>query len=84
MIRAFIDDMIERKKGHIVQISSMSALHSLPYASTYTGTRCAVTGLVTAFEEELKLDGYDFIKFTIAYPYFVATRKDLMDSIRLR
>lgn len=84
MIRTFIEEMIERKKGHIVQISSMSVLHSLPFASTYTGTRWAVTGLVTAFEEELKIDGHDFIKFTTAYPYFVATRKDLMDSIRLR
>ncbi|XP_055696737.1 estradiol 17-beta-dehydrogenase 11-like [Phlebotomus papatasi] len=82
--RVFVGGMIERKKGHIVCIASASSIHVMPRASIYTATKCGIAGLMGAFEEELRGEGYGFIKFTTVYPYFVSTRKDLIEALNLR
>ncbi|XP_055855269.1 uncharacterized oxidoreductase SSP0419-like [Episyrphus balteatus] len=84
-IRTFLPGMIQRKIGHIVQISSMSALHPIPGAIVYTATKYAVTGLMLALEEELRQEGSkNNIDFTTVHPYFVSTRLDLMNLLNLR
>lgn len=84
-IRTFLPGMIKRKSGHIVQISSMSALHPIPGAIVYTATKYAVTGMMLALEEELRQEGSKHnIDFTTVHPYFVATRLDLMNLLNLR
>lgn len=77
--------MMERRRGHIVCLSSMSALHPMPGAVIYSATKFAVQGFVEALSEELRQEGYgDCLHFTSVHPYFVSTRKDLMKAINLR
>ncbi|GAB0095668.1 estradiol 17-beta-dehydrogenase 11 [Sergentomyia squamirostris] len=84
-LRAFLNGMIERKKGHIVCMASASSIHPMPRATIYSSTKWAVAGLMSAIEEEVRGEGHgNYIKFTTIYPYFVATRKDLIDSLNLR
>ncbi|XP_059609787.1 uncharacterized oxidoreductase YoxD-like [Phlebotomus argentipes] len=83
--RAFVGGMIERKKGHIICIASATTIHPMPRATIYSGTKGGVAGMMMAFEEELRGEGHgNYIKFTTVYPYFVSTRKDLMENLNLR
>lgn len=50
----------------------------------YSATKYAVNGFIQALHEELRQEGNDFIKVTSVLPYFVATRKDLMQAVNLR
>lgn len=56
----------------------------MPGAVIYTSTKFAVNGFIRALYEELRQEGNDFIKLTSVLPYFVSTRKDLMDAVNLR
>lgn len=85
MTRAVIDKMIDRGRGHIVAISSISALHAMPGAIIYSSTKYAVTGFMRALSEEVRQDGFsEYVKFTCVYPYFIPTRKDLTEAANLR
>lgn len=83
--RIFLPGMLKRRQGHIVQLSSMSAMHPMPGAVIYTSTKYAVKGYVEALAHELRQEGYeDCVRFTSTHPYFVSTRKDMMDALSLR
>lgn len=56
----------------------------MPGAIIYTSTKFAVNGFIRALYEELRHEGNDFIKLTSILPYFVSTRKDLMEAVNLR
>ncbi len=56
----------------------------MPGAIIYTSTKFAVNGFIQALHEELRQEGNDFIKLTSVLPYFVSTRKDLMEAVNLR
>lgn len=76
---------MQHRRGHIVCTSSMGALHPIPGAIIYTATKFAVHGFVQALAEELRQEGYgDCLKFTTLHPYFVSTRKDIMEAVDLR
>lgn len=61
------------------------ALHALPHAVIYTSTRCAVHGFMQSLNQDLRSEGYGKeIHTTCVLPYFVSTRKDLMDLLDLR
>lgn len=82
MIRNFLTGMIDRKDGHIVAISSVAGLLPAPYTATYTASKHAVTGLMACVTEDIYFDGHhDYIKTTCAYPYFINTRKSVMDVV---
>lgn len=83
--RAFLKGMIERKRGHILTVASMCSFHPSPYAALYTGTKYFQRGFIDALREQIRQDKLsEYIKLTSIYPYFVATRKDLMDVADLR
>lgn len=85
MTRTFLSGMMARRRGHIINISSMSAFHPIPGAVIYSATKFAVQGFTEALAEELRQEGYgDQIHFTSVHPYFVSTRKDLMEAVSLR
>jgi len=84
MIRGFLPGMIARKSGHIVAISSGCAIHPMPYMVTYSATKAAVTGFMEGLTEELRQDGHDFIKTSTVHPYYIATRRDVMEMINPR
>jgi short chain dehydrogenase len=74
--------MIERKRGHIVGIASMSAKITFPLAIVYCATKFGVKGFMGALYDELcitKVD--DFIKVTTVYPAFISTRKELCEVL---
>ncbi|CAO1419751.1 unnamed protein product [Diamesa serratosioi] len=80
--RTFLAGMIERKRGHICAISSISAKATFPNATVYCATKYAVDGFMNALFDELCADDYDeFIKLTTIFPYFINTRKQLTDVL---
>lgn len=75
--------MIRRRKGHIVAISSLAGLNGLGRACTYSASKFAVRGFMEALREELRLDGLtEQIQTTTVSPYFIVTRKDMVDVMK--
>lgn len=78
MTRIFLAGMLERRRGHIVNMSSLSAFHAVPGAIVYSATKYALLGFSEALSEELRQDGYgNCVHVTSVHPYFTATRNDL-------
>ncbi len=69
-VKAGLDAMIERGRGHIVVVSSGAALRSFPGAAVYGGTKAADAGFAQALRHELSGTG---ISLTTVYPGEVAT-----------
>jgi all-trans-retinol dehydrogenase (NAD+) len=83
MSRIFLEKMIERKKGHVVAISSMSALQPLPWAVLYSTSKAAVTCFMESLRQQLRLDGHEkYIHTTCIMPYFINDQayKDTLQS----
>lgn len=76
--------MIKQKSGHIVSISSMAGITSTPYMIAYGAAKHGVNGFMANLSQELYIDGHDYIKTTLVCPYFINTRKEMMDFINLR
>lgn len=81
MVRVFIDDMIARRRGHIVAISSMMAFYPCGIAIAYTTTKYAVKGFMEALNQEIRDEGYG-IKTLTVYPHLVNSRKEMIDHAR--
>lgn len=85
MSRTFLESMIRRHKGHIVNMASLSSYHALPGGVVYSTTKFGVRGFSEALAQELRHDGHgDFVHVTAIHPYFVTTREDLMKNLKLR
>ncbi|XP_053696029.1 17-beta-hydroxysteroid dehydrogenase 13-like [Sabethes cyaneus] len=81
--KIFLKQMMERKQGHIVAISSICGIYPHPWAVMYTATKHAVSGLMGALTEQLRLQGFDRqIRTTCVSPYYIATRKDVIDFLQ--
>jgi NAD(P)-dependent dehydrogenase (short-subunit alcohol dehydrogenase family) len=52
--RAILKTMIEQRSGQIINISSLSGRHALPFDSAYCASKFAVIGLTEALAEELR------------------------------
>lgn len=75
--------MIERKRGHILAVSSMCAKVSFCENVIYATTKYGNDGFMSALYEELCFRKQDkFIKLTTVYPGFVGTQKQLVDLVR--
>lgn len=82
MTKIFLEQMKESQSGHIVCISSMSALNATPYSIPYTATKFAINGFMSALTEHLRLDKWrSKIKTTCVFPYYVKTRQDVIDFL---
>lgn len=81
-VRTFLDTMIEKKRGHIVAISSFGGKVTFPLACLYCATKFGVKGFMGALFDELCVYEFDdFIKTTTVYPGFINTRKELSDVL---
>lgn len=84
-VRTFLNKMIDRKRGHIVAISSLSGKISFPLACGYCATKFGVRGFMNALYDELcAYENDEYIKTTCVFPAFINTRKqlgDLLDQI---
>ncbi|XP_035793293.1 17-beta-hydroxysteroid dehydrogenase 13-like [Anopheles albimanus] len=82
MLRTFLNDMIERKRGHIVAIASIASFLPLERMITYAASKYGVRGLMDALANELRVEGlHDVIQTTTAYPCFIKTRHSLMEAL---
>ncbi|XP_055599665.1 17-beta-hydroxysteroid dehydrogenase 13-like isoform X3 [Uranotaenia lowii] len=83
MTKVFLEKMIENKRGHIVAISSMSGMYAFPWAVIYSTSKYAVNGFMSALTEQLRLQGHSkYIRTTCVCPYYIATRKDIVDFLK--
>ncbi|XP_055610118.1 uncharacterized oxidoreductase YoxD-like [Uranotaenia lowii] len=81
-IRAFKDGMMERRRGHIVSVSSTFGIAAFGRTVCYSATKFGVRGLMEALNEEFYMNGYEKDIFvTCIYPGFVATRKEFIDYL---
>lgn len=81
-MRTFLDGMIERKRGHIVGLSSLAGKISLPLGVAYSATKFGVRGFMAAlFDELCAFDHDEYVKVTAVFPSFVNTRKELGDVL---
>ncbi|XP_053676982.1 17-beta-hydroxysteroid dehydrogenase 13-like [Anopheles nili] len=82
-LRLFTDDMIERKRGHIVAIASIASYLPIERIVTYAASKYGVRGLMGSFASELHNEGVDdVVKTTTVYPCFIKTRLELMDALK--
>ncbi|UXI14368.1 epidermal retinol dehydrogenase 2-like [Sarcoptes scabiei] len=73
-IKAFLPEMIEQQKGHIVTIASVAGDVGVCSLSDYCASKFANVGLDLSLRMELaKADLLDKIKTTIVKPYFIST-----------
>ncbi|KAJ6634059.1 putative oxidoreductase [Pseudolycoriella hygida] len=82
--RTFPPGMIERKRGHVVGIASISALHPVSGAVIYSSTKAAMNNMMIALSEEMRQEGNEFVKCTSILPYLVTTRKDIVETANFR
>jgi short-subunit dehydrogenase len=83
MVRAFLPPMIERRRGRIVSISSVTAHNPLPFSVAYSATKWGLHGFMTCLRRELLSNDQEFIKLTTIFPDFINTRKELSDVLDL-
>jgi short-subunit dehydrogenase len=68
--RAVLPHMLERRSGHIINMSSMAGLIPVPTYTVYTATKYAVRGFSDALRREVKPEG---IRVSALYPGGVVT-----------
>lgn len=82
MTKCFLENMIKRKSGHIVTISSLSGIYAYPVALAYCSTKFAVTGFMLGLIEFLKLEKlHKDIFATVILPDVMRTRQDVVNVI---
>lgn len=57
LVRAFVADMVERRRGDIVFVSSDTAVRPRPFMGGYSATKSALEGLVGSLQMELEGTG---------------------------
>lgn len=65
-----LPDMVKRRRGHVINIASLSGLIPLPGQVVYVGAKYAVVGLTTALADEMAPYGVDV---SVIMPPFVNT-----------
>jgi short-subunit dehydrogenase len=69
-VKAALPGMLERRRGHIVVISSGGGVRGFPWAAVYNGTKAAQRGFAEALRHELHGTG---VSVTTVYPGEIAT-----------
>lgn len=73
MVKSFLPGMVERKKGHVVTISSAAGLVGVHALADYSASKFAVVGFTEALRMELKQKGLRRVKTTTVCPYYIDT-----------
>lgn len=69
-VAAVLPQMLERKSGHLVAISSLAAYRGLPKSSAYCASKAAMTALFESLRVDLKGSG---VSVTTIHPGFIKT-----------
>nr|CAD7411728.1 unnamed protein product [Timema cristinae] len=83
-LQAFLPNMIEMNKGHVVAISSAAAIAPVMNEVPYSASKSAVSGLLDGLLHELRMNSNNNIKITTVHPYYTCTRTDLPVKFDLR
>lgn len=79
--KAFLPDILAKKKGHLVYLASATGLGGTPKLSSYSASKHAVVGFAETLRWELMMDkSLSQIHVTIACPAFVATK--MVEGVR--
>jgi uncharacterized protein len=68
LARAFADRMVERRRGHIVMVSSLSGLVASPGSAVYGATKFGLRGFAHALRQDLEPAG---VGVSVVLPGFV-------------
>ncbi|XP_060080504.1 short-chain dehydrogenase/reductase 3-like [Ylistrum balloti] len=79
-IKAFLPDMIDRQRGHIVTLSSVLSMMSMAGLSDYCSSKFSSAGLLDSLYWEV--EEYPDISITSVHPYLVTN--DMFSSLKLR
>lgn len=69
-VAAVLPDMLERRSGHLVAISSLAAYRGLPRSYPYSGSKAGLSALFESLRVDLQGTGVDV---TIIHPGFIKT-----------
>jgi NAD(P)-dependent dehydrogenase (short-subunit alcohol dehydrogenase family) len=72
---SFLPGMIERRRGHLIYISSTAGLIGAPRGSAYCAAKFGLRGFAEAITAEVKSYG---VAVTVLYPFF--TRTPMLES----
>jgi len=73
-IKAFLPTMLQKKRGHIVNIASLAGHSGTNKLVDYCSSKFAAVGLDEALRVEIFSEGWsDFIKTTCVCPYYINT-----------
>ncbi|WP_166908590.1 SDR family oxidoreductase [Mycobacterium sp. DL440] len=72
-----LPEMVKRRRGHVINIASLSGLIPLPGQVVYVGAKYAVVGLTTALADEMAPHGVDV---SVVMPPF--TNTDLISGTK--
>lgn len=70
LVRLFMPDMIAKKKGGIINVSSVSGFQGVAFLGLYSATKSFITTLSESLHEELKDKG---IKVVVVCPGYIET-----------
>ena len=76
MTHAFLPDMVERKRGGVINVASMAAFQPLPYMSVYAATKAFVLSFSQGLRGELRGKGINVLAVCpgpVDTPFFEAT-----------
>ncbi|XP_058825302.1 estradiol 17-beta-dehydrogenase 11-like [Topomyia yanbarensis] len=81
-VNTFLPGMYVRRKGHIVTIVSATAFLPVGFIRHYTTTKYAMRGFMEELRDEIRHAGQTkFVKTTTIFPFFLNTRKEMVDAI---
>lgn len=72
-MKAFLPGMIERRRGHVVNIASAAGFLGTPYMAPYSASKWGLVGLTEAVKAEMRELGRPEIKFSLICPSYVDT-----------
>jgi short-subunit dehydrogenase len=73
--------MIDKKRGHIVGMSSMCGRTNFPLWITYSASKHGVSGMMYALNSDLNYLDLNFIKTTTIFPYLARTNQDVIKML---
>lgn len=79
--RIFIGDMIERRYGYIVGISSMIAFYAMSTSCSYTTSKYAVKGFMDALHQDCKHENWG-VKTLTVFPHMCSTRQEIVEHLK--
>lgn len=73
MTKQFLDEMMARNDGHIVNVSSVAGLMGAPKMGDYCASKHGVNGFSDTLRMELKKKGLKGVKITVICPSLITT-----------